>query len=191
MVPRVRIIKKWPQKNLESHIFQNHVTDQLNQIHNKKKTTNNKNKKKTTKETTTNTGVHSEGDPWYSIKIYEKITNETKHASTTMVPKVKILEKWPQKNLDSHIFQNHVTDHLNHINKKKKPANNKKKKKTSKETTRNIGVHLDGNSLNQEESTTQVMENSQIENKPVHKKLSELHFVKLCLKSLSMDVLAF
>ena len=80
------------------------------------------------------------------------------------------------------IFQNQVTNNLNKIQHKKKTTNNKKK--TTTEPNTNIGVHLDLKSLNQDERKTQ------IENKLEHKKLNESHFVKLCLKSLSMDVLA-
>jgi hypothetical protein len=108
--------------------------------------------------------------------------NESKTQVTenpqTMIPKVRMTKKWPQKTLHSFIFQNHGTISRNQIQHKQKATNNT-----------NIGAHFDQNSLNQDESKTQVTDNPQIENNLEHKKLSESHFAKLCLKSLSMDVL--
>ena len=69
-----------------------------------------------------------------------------------MVPKLRMTKKWPQKTLQSFIFQNHVTDSLNQI----KATNNKKK--TTMEPSTHIGV-------NQYESKTQVTDNPKIEKK--------------------------
>ena len=70
---------------------------------------------------------HPEWNPWYKNQKYEKITTEKKPSRTTLVPNVRMTKKWPHKNVESFIFQNHVTDNLNQIQHKKKTTKKQEK----------------------------------------------------------------